>query len=81
MHGNNWGCLQALKKYLEDESIDKKKQPFDTSNFHLECKRVRYLISLTFMLLYGQIPCFQSELKYLSAIINFSTGHPSTNEW
>lgn len=43
MGGNNYPCLNALKKYLEDESMDKKKQPFDTSDWTLECVKVRLI--------------------------------------
>ncbi|XP_043274907.1 sentrin-specific protease-like [Venturia canescens] len=36
MGGSNPTCLNALQKYLEDESLDKKKKPFDTSGWKLE---------------------------------------------
>lgn len=36
MGGSNRECLPALKKYLEDESLDKKKKPYDTSNWTFE---------------------------------------------
>lgn len=39
MGGNNLKCLSALRQYLEDESLDKKKQPYDTSNWKLECAK------------------------------------------
>jgi sentrin-specific protease 1 len=35
MGGNNPKCLTALKQYLQDESIDKKKQTYDMSNWKL----------------------------------------------
>ncbi|XP_054001163.1 sentrin-specific protease 1-like [Hylaeus anthracinus] len=37
MCGSNSQCLSALRQYLEDESLDKKKQHYDTSNWKLEC--------------------------------------------
>lgn len=40
MGGTKWDCVMALKKYIEDESLDKKKQPFDTSNWTLDCVQV-----------------------------------------
>ncbi|KOC66711.1 Sentrin-specific protease 1 [Habropoda laboriosa] len=39
MGGNNPKCLSALQQYLEDESLDKKKQVYDTSNWKLECAK------------------------------------------
>ncbi|XP_076382199.1 sentrin-specific protease 1 [Megalopta genalis] len=39
MGSNNMKCLSALRQYLEDESLDKKKQPYDTSNWKLECAK------------------------------------------
>ncbi|XP_076296562.1 sentrin-specific protease 1 [Lasioglossum baleicum] len=39
MGGNNLKCLSALRQYLEDESLDKKKKPYDTSNWKLECAK------------------------------------------
>ncbi|XP_034951004.1 sentrin-specific protease 1-like [Chelonus insularis] len=36
MGGKNPKCLVALRKYLEDESLDKKKKSFDTSDWTLE---------------------------------------------
>lgn len=39
MGGNNSKCLSALRQYLEDESLDKKKQNYDTSNWKLECAK------------------------------------------
>lgn len=36
MGGNNPKCLIALKQYLQDESQDKKKQPYDMSNWTLQ---------------------------------------------
>jgi len=36
MGGNNSQCLSALLKYLEDEHMDKKKTPFDTSGFQAQ---------------------------------------------
>ena len=35
MGGTNNLCLNALKQYLQDESLDKRKVVFDTSNFKL----------------------------------------------
>lgn len=35
----NHPVLDALKKYLQDESLDKRKIPFDTSDWKLECVR------------------------------------------
>jgi len=40
MGGRNQQCLMALKKYIEDESIDKRKQTLDTSHWVLECVQV-----------------------------------------
>ncbi len=40
MGGKNMECLQALKKYLEDESIDKKKTKYDTTNWVLKTVEV-----------------------------------------
>lgn len=37
MGGVNPKCLNALRQYLHDESLDKKKQPYDTSKWTLEC--------------------------------------------
>ena len=31
--------LKALERYLHDESMDKRKKPFDTSDFSIECVR------------------------------------------
>ncbi|XP_031834010.1 uncharacterized protein LOC116427612 [Nomia melanderi] len=39
MGGNNLKCLSALRQYLEDESLDKKKQTYNTSNWKLECAK------------------------------------------
>lgn len=39
MGGNNSKCLAALKTYLQDESLDKKKQPYDMSNWTLQCAK------------------------------------------
>ncbi|XP_078036580.1 sentrin-specific protease 1 [Augochlora pura] len=39
MGSNNMKCLSALRQYLEDESLDKKKQQYDTSNWKLECPK------------------------------------------
>ncbi|XP_014486569.1 PREDICTED: sentrin-specific protease 1-like isoform X2 [Dinoponera quadriceps] len=36
MGGNNPKCLAALKQYLQDESIDKKKQTYDMSSWKLQ---------------------------------------------
>ncbi|KAL6264523.1 hypothetical protein P5V15_004630 [Pogonomyrmex californicus] len=36
MGGNNPKCLAALKQYLQDESLDKKKQPYDMSDWKLQ---------------------------------------------
>ncbi|XP_041366433.1 sentrin-specific protease 1-like [Gigantopelta aegis] len=36
MGGTNPSCLNALKKYLCDESLDKKKQPFDLNGWKME---------------------------------------------
>lgn len=36
MGGNNPKCLLALKQYLQEESLDKKKQIYDTSNWTLQ---------------------------------------------
>lgn len=36
MGSPNPKCLVALRKYLEDESVDKKKKPYDTSDWKLE---------------------------------------------
>jgi len=36
MGGDNISCLDALLKYLQDEHMDKKKSPFDTSSFNSE---------------------------------------------
>ncbi|XP_015610421.1 sentrin-specific protease 1 isoform X2 [Cephus cinctus] len=37
MGGANLKCLSALRQYLEEESLDKKKKPFDTNDWKLEC--------------------------------------------
>ncbi|OAD58865.1 Sentrin-specific protease 1 [Eufriesea mexicana] len=39
MGGNNLKCLSALRQYLEDESLDKKRQTYDTSNWKFECAK------------------------------------------
>ncbi|XP_067935111.1 uncharacterized protein [Watersipora subatra] len=39
MGGKNQSCLDALRRYLQDERIDKKKEKFDTSNWVLESVR------------------------------------------
>ncbi|XP_076164837.1 uncharacterized protein LOC143145388 [Ptiloglossa arizonensis] len=39
MGGSNSKCLSALRQYLEDESLDKKKQAYDTSDWKLECAK------------------------------------------
>ncbi|XP_054257263.1 sentrin-specific protease 1-like isoform X2 [Macrosteles quadrilineatus] len=36
MGGENNKCLHALLKYLNDESVDKKKSPYDTSDWKLQ---------------------------------------------
>lgn len=36
MGGSNPKCLNALKRYLQDESLDKKKQPYDVTDWSLE---------------------------------------------
>ncbi|XP_046487627.1 sentrin-specific protease 1 [Neodiprion pinetum] len=36
MGGSNPKCLNALKQYLQDESLDKKKQPYDMTGWKLE---------------------------------------------
>lgn len=40
MGGTNHACLDALRKYVQDESLDKKKQAYDMSGWHLECVKV-----------------------------------------
>ena len=35
MGGGNTVCLKMLKSYLEEEHNDKKKQPYDTSDWTL----------------------------------------------
>ncbi|XP_063984234.1 sentrin-specific protease 1-like isoform X2 [Diachasmimorpha longicaudata] len=37
MGADNQKCLRALRKYLEDESLDKKKKSYDTSDWTAEC--------------------------------------------
>lgn len=37
MGGQNRQCLAALRRYLEEESMDKRKTPIDTSDWNLEC--------------------------------------------
>ncbi|KZS04002.1 sentrin-specific protease isoform X1 [Daphnia magna] len=37
MGGQNLDCLNGLKRYMEAESIDKKKTTLDTTNWKLEC--------------------------------------------
>lgn len=39
MGGKNPKCLSALRQYLEDESLDKKKKPYNTSDWKLECAK------------------------------------------
>ncbi|VDD92209.1 unnamed protein product [Enterobius vermicularis] len=39
----NTRCLDLLRLYLNEESIDKKKEPFDTKNWKCECRQVRNL--------------------------------------
>lgn len=39
MGSNNPKCLSALRQYLEDESLDKKKKTYNTSNWKLECAK------------------------------------------
>ena len=39
MGGNNPKCLAALRQYLQDESLDKKKKPYNTSDWKLECAK------------------------------------------
>jgi len=39
MGAPNIPVLKALEQYLKDESLDKRKQPFDTSDFQIECVR------------------------------------------
>ncbi|KAG7202834.1 hypothetical protein KM043_009987 [Ampulex compressa] len=39
MGSNNLKCLSALRQYLEEESLDKKKQAYDTSGWKLECAK------------------------------------------
>ncbi|XP_046753595.1 sentrin-specific protease-like [Diprion similis] len=36
MGGSNLKCLNALKQYLQDESLDKKKQPYNMTGWKLE---------------------------------------------
>ena len=36
MGGNNMRCVRAIKEYLEDESMDKKKTPLNTSDWSLD---------------------------------------------
>ena len=36
MGGNNMRCVRAVKEYLEDESMDKKKTPLNTSEWSLD---------------------------------------------
>jgi len=40
MGSNNNACLVGLKLYLEEESLDKKKQSYDTSDWCLENRKV-----------------------------------------
>ncbi|KAK2587392.1 hypothetical protein KPH14_003107 [Odynerus spinipes] len=39
MGGSNPKCLSALRQYLEEESMDKKKKSFDTSDWKLESEK------------------------------------------
>lgn len=39
MGGTNSKCLSALRQYLEDESMDKKKKSFDTSDWKLKSEK------------------------------------------
>ena len=39
MHGNNPRCHSALLQYLQDEHLDKKKSPLDTSGFQLNMRK------------------------------------------
>lgn len=36
MEGNNSKCLAVLKQYLQEESLDKKKQIYDTRNWTIQ---------------------------------------------
>jgi sentrin-specific protease 1 len=40
LHGNNSKCLRLLREYLEQESLDKKKLPYDTSDWADETPKV-----------------------------------------
>lgn len=42
MGGRNQGCLDALLQYLRDEHKDKKKTPFDDTDWKCECPEVSY---------------------------------------
>ncbi|XP_012286454.1 sentrin-specific protease 1 [Orussus abietinus] len=37
MGGSNQKCLSALSQYLKEESLDKKKKPYDLSDWKMEC--------------------------------------------
>jgi hypothetical protein len=48
-----FGCNFILfRNYLQSESIDKKKQPFNLDNWQFECQKVWILVSNDIMLFY-----------------------------
>ena len=66
MGGKNYDCLNALRCYLEDESLDKKKVKLIMDNWN--CENVK--VSISNLLL------FILSIKYSS----FDVGYSTTNE-
>jgi sentrin-specific protease 1 len=49
MGGKNYECVQALRCYLQEESLDKKKKEFDMSDWTLD--NIKVWIKLLFSLI------------------------------
>ena len=69
MGGKNYDCLNALRCYLEDESLDKKKVKLIMDNWNCENVKVSINRLLLFILFILSIKCF-----------SFDVGYSTTNE-
>ncbi|XP_062581299.1 sentrin-specific protease 1-like [Saccostrea cucullata] len=73
MGGNNMGCLNALKEYLCAESLDKKKQKFDLSEWKTEItKEIPQQMNGSDC---GMFTCKFAEYITREADINFTQEH------
>lgn len=73
MGSENDRCLKALKNYLEAEHLDKRKTPYDTSDFSLEnVKDIPQQMNGSDC---GMFACTFAEFISRNASVNFSQDH------